>query len=178
MPVLRATVVAPHRYDGSRWARFLRLTWDALTVRGRFDGVEAHFVLASGPPALLAARLRRLPLVVYAHGSDVRDAAQRSVLHRWLARRVVRSARVVVANSAETAGHVARLGRRADVIPPGIDLARFGPAPRPPQRRVLYLGGNVAEKGIDVARRLADTLVGPGLREVDPAEVPGVAGEP
>ena len=33
---------------------------------------------------------------------------------------------------------------------------------------------DVAEKGVDVAHRLADTLVGPGLREVDPAEVPGL----
>jgi len=173
-PGLQAMVVAPHRYDGLRWGRFLRLVWEALTMRGRFDGVEAHFVLATGPPALLAARLRGLPLVVYAHGADVRDAAQRSVVHRWLARRVIRSADAVVANSADTAEQVGRLGGRAEIIPPGIDLARFGPSPRPTDRRVLYLGGDVAEKGVDVARTLADTLVGPGIREVDPSDVPAL----
>jgi glycosyltransferase involved in cell wall biosynthesis len=169
---LQATVVAPHRYDGSRWARFARLVWEALTTRGHFDGVEAHFVLATGPPALMAARLRGLPLVVYAHGSDVRDAAHRSIVHRWLARRVIRSAAAVVANSAETAEHVSRLGGRAEIVPPGIDVRRFRPSPRPSRRRVLYLGGDVPDKGVDVARRLADTLVGPGIREVDPGEVP------
>jgi glycosyltransferase involved in cell wall biosynthesis len=173
-PDLQATVVAPHRYDGSRWVRFVRLVWEALTIRGRFDGVEAHFVLATGPPALIAARLRGLPLVVYAHGADVRDAAQRSMVHRWLARLVIRSADAVVANSAETTEQVGRLGGRAEIIPPGIDLARFGPSPRPSPRRVLYLGGDVGEKGVDVARRLADTLVGPGIREVDPSEVPAL----
>lgn len=173
-PGLQATVVAPRRYDGARWARFARLVWEAMATRGRFDGVEAHFVLATGPPALVGARLRRLPLVVYAHGTDVRDAAHRSALHRWLARRVIASADAVVANSAETAEQVARLGGRAEVIPPGIDLSRFDPTPRPAQRRVLYLGGDVADKGVDVARRLADTLVGPGIREVDPSEVPAL----
>lgn len=173
-PGLQATVVAPHRYDGSRLARFARLVWEALSTRGRFDGVECHFVLATGPPALIGARLRGLPLVVYAHGTDVRDAAHRSALHRWLARRVIASADAVVANSAETAEQVARLGGRAEVIPPGIDLARFGPTPRPSGGGVLYLGGDVSDKGVDVARRLADTLVGPGIREVDPIEVPGL----
>ena len=173
-PGLTVHVVAPHRYDGSRWGRFARLVWEALTTRGRFDGVEAHFVLASGPPALLAARLRGLPLVVYAHGDDVRDTAQRSLVHRWLARRVIQSAAAVVANSAETAEHVSRLGGNAEIIPPGIDLARFSPSPRPPRRRVLYMGGDDPEKGVDVARNLADTLIGPGLHEVEPAEVPGL----
>jgi len=171
-PGLEAIVVGPHRYGGSRWGRFARLVWEALTTRGHFDGVEAHFVLASGPPALLAARLRGLPLVVYAHGSDVRDAAHRSIVHRWLASGVIRSAAAVVANSVETAEHVRRLGGRAEVIPPGIDLARYRPTPRPSRRRVLYLGGDVPDKGVDVARRLADTLAGPGIREVDPDEVP------
>ncbi|MGH2393725.1 MAG: glycosyltransferase [Candidatus Limnocylindria bacterium] len=171
-PGLTAHVVAPHRYDGSRWGRFARLVWEALTTRGRFDGVEAHFVLAAGPPALLSARLRGLPLVVCAHGDDVRDTAQRSLVHRWLARKVIQSAAAVVANSAETAEHVSRLGGDAEIIPPGIDLARFGPSPRPPRRRVLYMGGDDPEKGVDVARNLADTLVGPGLHEVEPAEVP------
>ena len=173
-PDLQATVIAPHRYGGSRWGRFARLAWEAASTRGRFDGVEAHFVLAAGPPALIAARLRRLPLVVYAHGADVGDVAQRSLVHRWLARRVIQSAAAVVANSAETAEQVGRLGGHAEVIPPGIELARFTPSPRPSSRRVLYLGGDVPEKGVDVARRLADTLVGPGIRELDPAEVPAL----
>jgi glycosyltransferase involved in cell wall biosynthesis len=166
--------VAPRRYDGSRLGRFGRLWWDALTTRGRFDGVEAHFILPAGPAALLAARLRGRPLVAYAHGGDVRDAAARSPIHRWLARRVVRGAAAVVTNSSETAERVAALGAAAEVIPPGIDLERFGPTPRPAARSVLYVGGDVAHKGVDVAHRLATTLVGPGIREVAPADMPAL----
>jgi glycosyltransferase involved in cell wall biosynthesis len=98
--------------------------------------------------------------------------ANRNALYRMLARRVVRGADVVVTNSLETAGHVATLGAAATVVPPGIDLSRFSPLPLPRERRVLYLGGDVEHKGIDVARELADTLVGPGIREVDPGEIP------
>jgi glycosyltransferase involved in cell wall biosynthesis len=173
-PSLRVTVAAPQRYDGGRWHRFVKMAWTALTIRGPFDGVEGHFVLPSGPVALLAARLRRLPLVVYAHGGDVRDGARRSPLHRWLARLVVRAADAVVANSAETAEDVRHLGGRAEVIPPGVDLSRFRPLPRPASRKVLYLGGAVPHKGVEVARQFADTLVGPGIREVDPAEIPAL----
>ncbi len=94
---------------------------------------------------------------------------------RWLARRVLRGADRVVANSNETAERIHRFGVEAEVIPPGIDLARFSPTPRPPRpRRVLYLGGDIPHKGVEVARQLADTLVGPGLREVDPSEVPAL----
>ena len=173
-PGVHARVVAPRSYGGSRWVRFARLTWEALTARGRYDGVEGHFVLPSGPVALLAARLRGLPFVIVAHGTDVRVSARRSPLHRWLAKWVVRSADGVVANSRDTAWHVARLGAAAEVIPPGIDLSRFSPSPRPSQRTVLYLGGDSFDKGVDVARELADTLMGPGLTEVDPATVPAL----
>ena len=173
-PKLAVTVIGPRCYDGSRLARFARLAWDAWTARGRFDGVEAHFVLPAGPLGLVAARLRGRPLVVVAHGSDVRDAATRSPLHRWLAGRVIRGASAVVANSAETAARVAALGGQAEVIPPGIDLDRFRPSPRPAERRVLYLGGDAAGKGVAVARELAHTLVGPGMGEVDPDDVPAL----
>jgi glycosyltransferase involved in cell wall biosynthesis len=176
-PSLTATVIAPARYSTSGWLRYLAMLWAALTRRGRFDGVEGHFVLPSGMIALLAARLRRLPLVVYAHGGDVRDMASRNRLMRWAAERVLRGADGVVTNSRETAGLVERLGASAVVIPPGVDLSRFTPHPRPAQRRVLYLGGEVAHKGVDVARQLADTLVGPGIREVDPNEIPALMSE-
>jgi len=171
-PSLVSTVVAPARYSTPGWRRYLSMAWSALTRRGRFDGVEGHFVLPSGVIALLAARLRRIPLVAVAHGGDVREMANRNVVYRWLARRVVRGARAVIVNSAETAELVRALGGEPTIVPPGVRLARFTVRPRPPGRRVLYLGGDVPHKGVQVARQLADTLVGPGIREVDPDEVP------
>jgi glycosyltransferase involved in cell wall biosynthesis len=171
-PHLKSHVVAPPGYGGSTWVRYAALLWRGLTARGHFDGVEGHFVVPSGFIALVVARMRRLPLVVYAHGGDVRDAAYRNRLMRWAARQAVRGADAVVANSEETAALVARLGGLAIVVPPGVDLERFAPQERPAQRRVLYLGGDVPHKGIDVARQLADTLVGPGIHEVDPGEIP------
>ena len=176
-PSLTATVIAPAHYSTPGWLRYLAMLWSALTRRGRFDGVEGHFVLPSGVIALLAARLRGLPLVVYAHGGDVREMANRNAALRWLARRVVRGADAVVTNSRETADLVEGLGATASVIPPGVDLSRFSPHPLPAQRRVLYLGGDAAGKGLDVARQVADTLVGPGIREMNPSEIPALMSE-
>jgi glycosyltransferase involved in cell wall biosynthesis len=173
-PRLSSVVVAPRRYDGSAWRRYGALLWRGLTARGHFDGVEGHFVLPSGFIALLVARLRRLPLVVYAHGGDVREMAARNRLMRLAARAVVRGADAVVTNSQETAGLVLQLGAEAAVVPPGIDLSRFDPQPMPALRRVLYLGGDFEHKGVDVARKLAHTLVGPGIRELDPSEIPAL----
>jgi len=172
-PALSSVVVAPRRYDRPGWLRYLSLVW-RVTQRGRFDGVEGHFVLPSGAVALAAARLRRLPLVIYAHGSDVREMAGRNPVYAWLARRVVRGADAIVANSADTAGFVAQLGAQAQVVPPGVDRSRYRPTPRPGARKVLYLGGSAPYKGVETARRLADTLVGPGIREVAPEEVPAL----
>src|SRR5918992_6380826 len=125
MPGVR--VVAPRRYDVPGWRRFPALVSQALTVRGRFDGVEGHFLLPTGPVAVLAARLRGLPLVIYVHGGDVRDMAHRNALLGWLARWTLRAADAVVTNSQDTAARVRELGVEAEVAPPGIDLARFRP---------------------------------------------------
>ena len=171
-PAVFPTVIAPTNYVSPGWRRYLAMTWAALSRRGAFDGVEGHFVLPSGAVALLAARVRRLPLVVFAHGSDVREIAHRGRAMRWLARRVIGGADAVVANSEDTAAMVRAFGGDVVVVPPGIDRARFTVLPRPAARRVLYLGGAVSAKGVETARSLADTLLGPGIREVDPAEVP------
>ena len=173
-PGVEAVVIAPRDYTRSAWLRYLDLLRRALLAKGPFDGLEGHFILPSGVIALIVARLRRLPLVVYAHGTDVRDLAHRNLALRWAAQRVVRGADAVLANSADTAAEVTALGGRPRVVPPGIELARFEPSPRPKQGRVLYLGGAAPGKGIEVARQLADTIVGPGIAEVPPAEVPAL----
>lgn len=171
-------VVGPRRYDTPMVIRYLRLLSDALTARGSFRGVEAHVLFPTGVIGLIAARLRRLPLVVYVHGDEVRNAVYRNGLYTWLGRMVARRAAAVVANSQDTAAYTRRLGRAdVDVVPPGIDLSRFRPSPRPAKRRVLYIGGDRHEKGINVARGLADTLAGAYLDEIDPADVPRLLAE-
>jgi len=171
---LETNVIAPPRYDGPGWRRYAEIAWRALTERGRFDGVEGHFVLPTGPIAVVAARLRRRPLVLYAHGSDVGVMARRNRLFGALARWAIGAADAVVTNSPDTAADVAALGGAAEIVPPGIELGRFAPSPRPAMRKVLYLGGAGRLKGHDIAERLADTLAGPGLREVAPEEVPAL----
>jgi glycosyltransferase involved in cell wall biosynthesis len=170
-------VVAPTSYDRPAWLRYLLLLLGAVSARGRFSGVEGHFVLPSGPIALLAARVRRIPLVVYAHGGDVREQAHANPLFAWLARRVLRGAAVVVTNSVAGAAEVRRFGAEAEIVPQGVDLSRFRPTPRPSQRRVLYLGGAAPAKGYEVARTLADTLLGPGLQMVVHDDLPAVLAE-
>ena len=173
-PELEADVIGPSSYALPGWRRYASIAWRALTARGRHDGVEGHFLLPTGAIAVVAAVLRGRPSVVYAHGTDVLVTARRSRFHTALARWTIRHADAVATNSQSTADLLTALGARPVVIPPGIDLDRYRPTPRPTERRVLYLGGADAGKGFDVAERLADTLAGPGLNEVPPDELPAL----
>ena len=167
-------VVRP-RSDRIPWpALYAILFVDALRVRGPIRGVEAHMAIPTGLVGLALARLRRVPLVVYAHGRDVRGWDRRPAPIRWLTRFVIRRADRVVTNSQDTASYVRQMGVEPAVEPPGVDLGRFTVTPRPEARRVLYLGGRNARKGYAVAAELADTLVGPWLKDVEPAEIPGL----
>jgi len=170
-------VVGPRSYRGPMPLRYLGLAWRATTAQGRFRGVEAHVLFPAGLIGIVAARLRGIPLLVYAHGADVRVTAQENFLYRALASYVARHADAVVTNSAATAEMVRVLGRDPVILPPGVDLDRFRPSPRPEHRRVLYLGGRQHHKGYDRALGIADTLVGPGLREIAPVDMPSIIAE-
>ena len=158
------------RYDRSGFRRYAGLLARGLLVRRRPDGVEGHVLLYAGLVALVIARLQRRPLVVYAHGLDVRETAQRSRLHRAAARLVARGAKTVVTNSAATAAHVARLGVTAAVIPPGVDFDEFRPRPRAEIRPQLglaegalvamFAGGLSTRKGADVFAAALAELAG------------------
>ncbi len=152
---------------------YARMFLAAFGVR-RIRGVEAHVMAPTGLIGWAVARLRRVPVVAYAHGGDVRDWERHAPPRRWVTRFVARHVDRVITNSDDTAGHIRRMGIEPIVAPPGVDLSRFAPAPRPDHRSVLYLGGRNPRKGFDVAATLADTLVGPWLRDVDPADVPAL----
>jgi glycosyltransferase involved in cell wall biosynthesis len=164
-------VVKPRREGMSRPLLYAVLLWDALRRSAGIDGVEAHMILPTGLVGLIAARVRRVPLVVYSHGRDVRSYVEQSAVLRSLSRLVVQSSAAVITNAEHTADLLRPIGVEPQVIVPGTDLSRFRPTPRPPERRVLYMGGDVTHKGYEVARDLADTLIGPGLREVEYRDV-------
>jgi D-inositol-3-phosphate glycosyltransferase len=159
---VEVVLAGPASYAGNTITRHLGIGRRALTARGPFDGVEAHPVYAAGVIGLLAARLRRIPLVAYAHGGDVADYATRNRFHRALAGWVVRGASAVVANSQDTAGFVERLGRTPRVISPGFDPTVFSPVKESEARGeraglglpeglvALYVGTLSERKGADV----------------------------
>ena len=178
----RSRGVAGLRVVRPRWPRLPSLfIYPLLLVEalraGPIRGIEAHMLIPTGLVGLVAARMRGVPLVVYSHGGDVREWRDLPAPVRWLAQQVARRADRLVTNSEDTAGHLRELGGRPEVVPPGVDLTRFAPSPRPEARRVLYLGGRNSRKGYEVALGLADTLVGPWLRDIDPAEVPALIAE-
>ncbi|MGZ8475284.1 MAG: glycosyltransferase [Candidatus Limnocylindria bacterium] len=156
---------------------YAQLFLDAMRARGPIRGVEAHVTVPTGLVGWLVARLRRVPLVVYAHGGDVRDWRAKPMPIRWLTRFTLRHADRVVTNSEDSARHIREMGVEPVIAPPGVDLSRFPVHPRPAERRVLYLGGRNERKGYPVAERLADTLVGPWLRDVEPSDVPQLMAE-
>jgi glycosyltransferase involved in cell wall biosynthesis len=168
---LEDVVVVRPRSQATPWPMlYLRMLWDALRAR-RISGVEAHVLVPTALVGWLVGRLRGIPVVAYAHGGDVRDWPRQRWHRRAATRFVARHVDRVVTNSEESARWLRTLGADPVVAPPGIDLRQFGPAPRPATRRVLYLGGRNPRKGFDVAQELADTMVGPWLREVDRDEV-------
>lgn len=171
---VEVVVAGPSSYRRNSAIRHLQIAWCALTAHGPFDGVEAHPVYFAGVIGLVAARLRRRPLLAYAHGGDVADYALRSRIHGTLAGMVVRGAGAIVANSTDTAGYVQRLGATARVISPGVDLAVFQPLPDgavgkaalrrrlglPPGQLALFVGTFSERKGADIFAAAVDLASG------------------
>ncbi len=91
--------------------------------------MHGHWVVPGGFMALLAGGARR-PLVISLHGSDV-YVAERHRLARWAARAAFTRAAWVTACSADLRDRAVAIGaaaERSEVLPYGVDTARFSPA--------------------------------------------------
>lgn len=113
----------------------------AVARKVRADLLHGHWVIPGGVIAALAAASR--PLVVSLHGSDV-YVAERHALARRAARYAFGRAAWVTACSEDLRNRALRLGasaQRSEVIPYGVDAARFKPdaAERIARRRAVGL---------------------------------------
>jgi glycosyltransferase involved in cell wall biosynthesis len=130
--------------------------------------VEAHVAYPTALLAWVVARLLGASLVIYCHGSDVTGVAARSRFHHALATWVFARAQLVVSNSSFLRELlVTRYRVRASrlvVLPPGVNLRRFGGASEPRRLgEVLYVGWLLREKGVfelvEAVGRLRDSHI-------------------
>jgi len=142
----------------------------ALVLRHRFEAVHAGRVLPEGLVGLVAARLARLPLVIYAHGEEITTWRQPAKLRAMAY--AYRHADRIIANSEFTRSELLALGvapERITVIHPGVDIQRFRPGLpcedlrrslglTPPDRLVLSVGRLSRRKGFDHLIRAAARL--------------------
>jgi glycosyltransferase involved in cell wall biosynthesis len=141
--------VLDRRTGGKR--RYLVLAGRTLREarRSKPDVVYAHFLVPSG---LVAAFAGGAPLVVTAHGRDVRNVGAFPGI-RTATRLVVRRAAAVIAVSdylrSELQEKVPEARGKTEVVNSGVDLERFAPSPSPDgPPRFLCIGALTERKNV------------------------------
>src|SRR5947208_11445712 len=141
--------VLDRRAGGKR--RYLTLSAATLQAARRFrpDVVYAHFLVPTG---LIAALAGRAPLVVTAHGRDVRNIGWLPGI-RAATRFVVRRAATVIAVSdylrRELEAKVPEARGKTEVVDSAVDLHRFRVEPAPEGGpHFLCIGSLIARKNV------------------------------
>src|SRR5712691_9224414 len=141
--------VLDRRAGGKR--RYLELARDTLATARRFrpDVVYAHFLVPTG---LIAALAGRAPLVVTAHGRDVRNVGWLPGIRaatRFVARRAVAIIAVSDYLRRELEAKVPEARGKTEVVDSGVDLERFTvhAAPDGPPR-YLCVGSLIQRKNV------------------------------
>jgi glycosyltransferase involved in cell wall biosynthesis len=128
--------------------RHVALAGRTLTAARRFrpDVVYAHFLVPTG---LVAALAGRAPLVVTAHGRDVRNVGAFPGV-RAATRLVVRKAVAVVAVSdylrRELEAKVPEAAGKTEIVSSGVDLERFAPTSAPAGPPAFLCLGALSER--------------------------------
>lgn len=123
-----ARAVIDHR-EGSA-VKYARLGSDAVRAALRFgpDVVYAHYLVPTGTLAALAALVGRVPLVVTAHGRDVRNIGEIPGVRQATRVACGRAAAVIVVSEylrQQLLLKLPELDGKLEVVDCGVDLARF-----------------------------------------------------
>lgn len=121
-------------------------------LRLRFDVIHAHYAVPQGLLGVLLKKIKKKPLVVTLHGSDM-TVLGRNPLTRPLVAYVLKEADRVIAVSGFLRNEALRIGgdeEKTKVIRGGVSP---GKRPRKEVRgknTVLFIGGLVKQKGADI----------------------------
>jgi glycosyltransferase involved in cell wall biosynthesis len=148
--------VLDSRAGGKR--RYATLATNTIRAARRFrpDVVYAHFLVPSG---LIGALVPGAPLIVTAHGRDVRNIGSIRGMATLTRRTVGRAAAVIAVSDylrRELEAKVPEARGKTEVIDSGVDLERFRVEPAPTEGpRFLCLGALTERKNVV---RLADAF--------------------
>lgn len=140
--------VLDRRAGGKR--RYLELARAAATRARSFapDVVYAHFLVPTGLIGTIAARA---PLVVTAHGRDVRNVGAYPGVRTATSFVVRRAARVIAVSDylrRELEAKVPAAIGKTVVVPSGVDVERFAPSPAPAPFAFLCIGSLTPRKNV------------------------------
>ena len=137
-----------------------------LVRKNRYDIINTHFAVPSGPVGFLLGRLFNIPNVLSLHGGDIYDPSKKlsphkNALFRFAVRFILKKADSVIAQSSNTRDNAINYyspGREIPIIP----LAFHPPAPATGRRSNYGLGKNdfvIVTIGRLVKRKAINTLI-------------------
>jgi teichuronic acid biosynthesis glycosyltransferase TuaC len=118
--------------------RFMR----KLSQDYRFDLLDAHYIYPDGLAAVLLAKALRKPVVLSARGTDINVFMNLPLIRGWILYALRKCDRIVAVSAALKEKMVAQGVDcdKIDVIPNGVDKAKFRSVPKDQARAALGLG--------------------------------------
>lgn len=143
-----------------------------------FDLIDAHYVYPDGFAAVLLGLFFKRPVVVSARGSDINLFTKFPVIRKLIRYTLGRADRGIAVCEAlkKTMVEVGVPDEKVAVIPNGVDLQKFRPAPKeesrkrlglPDKRLILSVGGIIPRKGFHLLVKALKILT-EELHEPDP----------
>lgn len=124
--------------------KFVLLTIKSVvaSIKGKFDLVHAHGIAPTGVIATIPSILRRRPLIITIHGSDLELVSRSPFWHSLARKSAARSSRIIAVSTfiKEEALRLLDVGEeKIKIIHIGVDRDVFAPADKESSRKKLGL---------------------------------------